>query len=663
MKDRRTELIDTICSHLGVAGGYHDIWGRWHTTGIQTKEAILKALGLPVGDATALEEAYRERILARYSRPVGHTVVCEAPAGKIPLRFLEPPCGPVKVKILPEEGPPLVFETPVQDLHFRQVHTGWTEAFESSLEIPSRLPEGYYHLEVEAEGRAAEAVLAVVPEVAFLPEKKHWGVSLSLYALCSEDSPTGDLGVLKALLESIRKRGGDFVLINPLHYNDSRGPSGRSPYYPLSRLYFNPLYIDLKGLPYLKAHELEALKCNPKESLIDYENVFAQKDTLLRQAFERFLRVDYGTGSPQDSAFEEFGKSEGALLEDFSLYVARRTGRTDPKEALYQRFLQWCLRRQIDSIEGGAFFDLALGTREDGFDTGAFPGALVRGISVGAPPDDFSPKGQDWGFPPMSPLHLEDTGYRYFIELLRRNIPHGGGIRIDHIAGLQRLFWIPQGAEPEEGTYVYYPLKELLGLICLESRRKQAVVIGEDLGTVEPSLREEIHRRQVLSFKVFYFEKNPDGSYRSPAEYPEKALVTTTTHDLPTLWGFYSSEDIRARYRLGRYPDRQFYERDIAQRQRDIQAIRDLLKEQGLLERPGEGLSQEEMVGIYKSLWKSPCRFMALFMDDLMGVVRQQNMPGTVDEYPNWRQRYPLRLPEALERIEEVIREVFGGSV
>ncbi|RME64207.1 MAG: hypothetical protein D6778_08365, partial [Nitrospirae bacterium] len=342
-----------------------------------------------------------------------------------------------------------------------------------------------------------------------------------------------------------------------------------------------------------------------EETLIDYERVYKEKDALLRIAFERFLKGTYSDNTLEARSFRAFIQEEGQLLEEFSLYVMERTIAKDEREGLYQKFLQWCMKDQINTIEGGVFFDLALGTREDGFDMRAFPGALVRGVSVGAPPDDFSPKGQDWGFPPLSPLHLEDTGYRYFIELLKRNIPQGGGVRIDHIAGLQRLFWIPEGKDPKDGLYVYYPLKKLLGLICLESKRKSAVIVGEDLGTVEPSLREEMNKRNIISFKVFYFEKYPDGGYKRPEEYPEKALVTTTTHDLPTLWGFYGYEDIQDRLRIGRYPDMGFYDRDMHQRQKDIQAIRELLKAECMMYDFSDELTQEEMVGIYNIVWKT----------------------------------------------------------
>ncbi|RME69201.1 MAG: hypothetical protein D6778_00835, partial [Nitrospirae bacterium] len=426
--DQKVELINHICQEIGVSEGYYDIWGNWHPAQMETKESILQALGLPVENPEALEEAFKEVLLRRYEGILGRTTVCEYPCRSIPLRCLRPLEGKIRLTLRPEDGEePILVELRGDAIQYQQVQSWWGRVFEGHVSLPSEVKEGYYSLLLETEDRAVESLLVVVPEVAFLPEekKKHWGINLSLYALSSEGSPSGDLGVLKKLSQWVSSQGGYFVLINPLHYNDNRGPSGRSPYYPLSRLYFNPLYIDLKALPWLCPSELEKLKAHGEETLIDYERIYKEKDALLRVAFERFLKGGYSDNTLEARSFRAFIQEEGQLLEEFSLYVMERTNAKDEREGLYQKFLQWCLKNQIDTLKDGVFFDLALGTREDGFDLRAFPGALVRGVSVGAPPDDFSPKGQDWGFPPLSPLHLEDTGYQYFIELLKRNIPQG----------------------------------------------------------------------------------------------------------------------------------------------------------------------------------------------------------------------------------------------
>ncbi len=654
--DKKIEIIEKLCRVIGVAQGYYDVWGTWHQTSLHTKEAILEALGFPLDTAEALDSAARQWFQNIYNRFVAPTVVLRQPCLTLPVRLPGPGSqGRIRLTVFPETAEVVSFSVSYEDIPLTEVQTPWGTFYEGQIRLPVQLPLGYHTLVFEENSTRGETLIVVVPDRAVLPEgPQMWGLSLSLYGLCSEKSQgIGDLGVLRQLTGWVSAQGGRFVLINPLHYNDSKGPSGRSPYYPLSRVFFNPLYIDLSELPWLRPSELKPLKTLEEGELIEYERVFAAKDNLLRVAFGRFLNQDL-----EDRDFKEFCDQEGPLLEEFARYAAERTSSgAGPQEVLYQKFLQWCLWKQIEALPDGVVFDLALGTREDGFDPRAFEGALVKGISVGAPPDDFSPRGQDWGFPPLSPLHLQQSGYRYLITLLRKNIPQGGGIRIDHIAGLQRLFWIPRGAEPRDGTYVYCPMDELLGVVCLESRRKNALVIGEDLGTVEPALRQEMSRRDILSFRVFYFEKE-DNSYREPGQYPDKALVTTTTHDLPTLWGFYSGQDIQDRLKLDRYPDRAFYERDLAQRARDIDAIRAALKKEGLMQEFQERLTLEELIAIYRFLRRTPCKLVALQMDDLLQVSKQQNMPGTVQEYPNWQRRYPLRMEDALERLKDLIGDI-----
>jgi len=657
--DERQRIIQRICKEIGVSDGYYDVWGKWHPTSMATKEAIVKAIGMPVNSAKALLDAYRTWIIEKYSNVLDRTIVLEAPAEALPVRLVEVPDRTMKLTITKEDGENFCFELSAEAIKLRTRKIEWTEFYEGMLKLPEILDEGYYKVRLEMRNKVVNASLMVTPEKAYLElNKRGWGLNLCLYALHSQRTQgIGDLGALKTLSQWISEQGGMFLLITPIHYNDAKGAPGRSPYYPLSRLFFNPLYIDITSLPWTENEQLYPLKRLQDELYIDYDRLFELKDNLLRKAFEKFLKDEVAI-----NRFQNFVVSQGKLLEEFARYVSERKDAVDEKELLYQKFLQWCIYEQIQTLPRGVFFDLALGTREDGFDSRAFPCAFAKGISVGAPPDDFSPKGQDWGFPPLSPLHLQETGFQYFAELLKRNIPARGGVRIDHIAGLQRQFWIPKGATAKEGTYVYYPLNELLGLICLESRRKEAVVIGEDLGTVEPALRDTIKNRNILSFRVFYFEQE-SGRYKKPEEYPEKALVTTTTHDLPTLWGFYSSQDIKDRLKLNRYPDRSFYEKDLIQRKKDIELIRKALKAEGLLDKnTDETLSLDELIAIYKYLWKSPCLLMAFQMDDLLMVVHQQNIPGTIEEYPNWQRRYPYKLEKALRIIEDLIKRVLKND-
>ncbi len=580
---------------------------------------------------------------------------------------------------------------------------------------------GYYGLSVNcshqggifpdgANNLGSSASLVIAPDACYIPENlksgKAWGLAVNLYAVRSERNwGIGDFTDLARIVEWVSGLGGGFVGINPLHSIPNTYPYGISPYSPISRMYKNFIYLDMDAVPDVAdsdaagailrsaafQKDLDEVR---RADLIDYPRIAKLKERLLGPAFAGFLEKHHAKGTSRDEAFRKYREEEGAALDAFALYSAlwkhlhetRGThgwpqwpeeyrdhegdaiaafGREHPEEVLYHAYVQWLIHEQLGAASAraeqlgmslGLYHDLAIGAIGGGSDAWVYQ--QVMGLAdVGAPPDDFSPAGQNWGFPPMTPEQLKDAGYEPVIRTMRESMKYGGALRIDHALGLFRLYWIPRGKEPKEGVYVEYPHEDLLRIIALESVRNKVVVIGEDLGTIGDNVREALKQFNMLSYRLFYFERNyPDPSFRLPGKYPEPALCAITTHDLPTLTGYWQARDIEVRKQQGMYPDDGSWKQQLQERERDKKLLLDLLSSQGLLPEgyspgPGElpGMTPELMIAIYRFLDSTPSRLMLVSLDDVIGTLDQQNLPGTVDSHPNWRQRTPLTL-EAMVR-------------
>src|SRR5439155_18012091 len=324
------------------------------------------------------------------------------------------------------------------------------------------------------------------------------------------------------------------------------------------------------------------------------------------------------------------------------------------RSVMFYQYAQWRLDQQLAAAQEyarsklgiGLYHDLALATDRCGSDLWAHRDFFIAGCRVGSPPDDFAPKGQDWSFPPPnSDRHFED-GYRLFTESIRNNCRHGGALRIDHVMRFFRLYWIPDGADATRGTYVRDRYEDLIRILALESVRRKVIVVGEDLGTVEPVVRETLKRFGILSYRLFYFERNDKGAFRRFEDYPESALVSTTTHDLPTLAGFWINEDIEARHRLGLMQDESAYHAQLGGRAADKQMMLDLLARLGLLppDFPRAAADVPELTGelhnaVMGFLASTPSNLMLVNQEDLTKEIHQQNLPGTTWQYPNWSRK------------------------
>ena len=706
MEDIDERIINELASLCGLIDHYWDILGNRHTASLASKIGVLKAMGIDTD--SALKEINLRKGLpwTRLIEPV-YVLSIKANPISIPIHLA---CEPEDIKgasikwyLSPKGNIDIVVTKEVWEIEVAQdKYIEGTRYIRSYLRVPTEgLKLGYYQIEVIAKIKdksiKGKSTLIICPERCYTPPiwqshtpKRLWGLSLNLYSLRSERNwGVGDLGDLRLCIKEVSHHGGAFVGINPLHAISNQRPFGVSPYSPTSRLFRNYLYIDIDGLREIgltipKGIDQEARSLRQSE-FIDYEAVAILKLKVLREIFESFYK---GPDSQLTYSFRQYLQQEGQLLYNFATYCAiaehegRASGkplyswrqwdrgfhRPDSEEVLqfkkenqrailFYCFIQWLLDRQLNSVSEearqmsiGIYNDLAVGSVRDGYDEWAYQGILATTANAGAPPDDFNPKGQNWGFPPLNPFALREAAYEPFIQCLRKNMQHVGALRIDHALGLFRTFWIPFDLKPSEGVYVAYPWQDLLGIIALESELNKTIIIAEDLGTVTDQARQALSAYNMLSYRLLYFQRNyPDPSFVPPDNYPDMALCTVTTHDLPTLNGFWIGRDIELRNTLSLFKTQEDYLNALRDRQRDKALLIEALVRSGILP---EGYSVTEtmipqlLIAIYEYLARSRSLILALSLDDLMGTLDQQNMPGTVEEYPSWIQKTPISIEE-----------------
>jgi 4-alpha-glucanotransferase len=707
---RDDEIVHELAELAGIEPEYYDNWGNLHITSPETKKAILSAMGFkdPGADLKRLKTRPWDRLI----EPV--LVVSEsAQPDVIPIHFPLAEGSESKVVLT------LNFEDEYGNRERRALQ-GITPAAENHLDgvrhvrvdIPNdtNRPTGYYSLDVHTSTPEGEFTgrmrIIVAPDRCHTPESRTWGISINLYSLRSERNwGCGDLGDLGDFVNWVDKDlGGGFVGINPLHAIPNRMPYGISPYSSTSRLYRNFIYLDmervLEGSP-----EGKGLMGDPgfikqfddlKGPLIDYEKSASIKLRALEAAFGDFYHNRMTGGTPEAESFRRYIKAEGRALEDFAAFMAikahlrkqasdvydwrnwppeyrnhngpavREFVASHEKDIVFYQYVQWLIEEQLstvsDSASGmpiGLYNDLAVGSSGQGSDAWSNPEVFALGVAAGAPPDAFNLNGQDWGFPPLIPEGLMESGYELFIKTIRQNLRHAGALRIDHAPGLFRLFYIPEGMHPREGTYVRYPSEDLLRIIALESVRNRSVIIAEDLGTVGNEAREALSRFGMLSYRLFYFERDwTTGAFLPPEAYPEMSLSAVTTHDLPTLHGYWAGRDIEVKKELGLYPDEAAFSNDIETRARDRQLMLEALD----IQMPeGAFMDPALSIEIHSYLARTRCRLVAVSLDDILGVTDQQNMPGTIDTHPNWRQKVPVDLDHIFRNEQaEHLAQMFG---
>lgn len=520
------------------------------------------------------------------------------------------------------------------------------------------------------------------------PGARLFGPAIQLYALRSKRNwGVGDFTNLADLARIAAAQGASFVGVNPLHELFLDRPAQASPYSPSTRLALNPLYIDVEAVgEFRDCAEARALVASDafarnvaalrKTAFIDYAGVWTAKRAVLELLFGHFAKQ---ASSDRAKAFRTFVASQRHAVYDAALFdalqahlVARdptvwgwpawpieyraRGGaavaafkRDHARAVDFHLYLQWQADLQLARAHAaaldagmsiGLYRDLAVGANPGGAETWQAPRLFANGVHVGAPPDDFNRKGQDWGLPPWIPNELRTEGYAPFLALVRANMRHAGALRIDHVMGLSRLYWIPQGLSPEHGAYVRYPLDDLCALLASESVQAKCVVVGEDLGTVADALRETLRDTGVFSYRVLYFERTSDGAFATPDAYPVQALVSVSTHDLPTLRGFLEGTDLAHRSQLALFPSDALRERLYAERERDRAALRDALAQAGVAE-------GDEADAVHRYVARTPCALMTVQLEDVFGEAEQANLPATLDDqHPNWRRKVGIDLED-----------------
>ncbi len=734
--DKR-EALSQLAAYCGIADTYHDIWGKAHAVTDESIRAILKAMRLPVDDDPA-EVLLRleEREWRRPLPPVHVTRLGDAMA--LPVSLTQAQSGRRHQWTLTSEAGTATSACfiPAELKRLGERRFGKKTYVRSELGLPVPQEAGYYRFELEQLGQEAsprtEMTLAVVPHRCYQPEAvdgdgRLWGPTVQLYGVRSRRNwGIGDFTDLNHLIDLVADAGGGVVGVSPLHDLFPEAPARISPYSPSSRCFVNTLFIDIEAVPeFAECRAVQELVAGERFQVllrrlrttdeVDYADASAAKREVLALLYRHFCDAHLAMNSGRARAFNAFREQSGEALERHARFEALQAhfhgedagvygwpawpeafrhpdspavaefAASHADEIGFFPWLQWLADEQLAAVgfrswrRGlgvGVFQDLALGASPDGSECWCNLDVFADGAYAGAPPDEFSPLGQDWGLPPFIPLRLREAAYAPFINLLRANMRHSGALRIDHAMGLMRLFWVPAGSSAKDGAYVANPFDDLLGILALESQRNRCMVVGEDLGTVPEGFRPRLADAGVLSYRPLIFERNDSGGFKSPDAYPQQALVAVSTHDLPTLRGFWQGRDIDLRHSLNLLSSEDERSRLIVDRAQDRARFLVALENAGLLP---EGrsvhpvavpeITPEMMLAVHAFLAQTPSRMLVVQPEDVLGVVEQANLPGSRDDqHPNWRRRLPLHLEdwrddERFVALADRLRQERGSAV
>ena len=675
---------------MGIVGEYIDQTGEnICVTTDETRRALLVAMGVDASTDDGVRHALDELRAVSRQRHLEPVRVA---------RIDDPGSRAVHVRASPGGGARWRLEFEVETGDVVTVSGEFDGNRSAQILLPHQPPLGYHRVRLFTDKRVDEQTLIVVPPRCVTPADllgepaRTFGVTANLYTIQSGTNwGVGDFTDLGELAAWAGENGADFVGVNPLHALLNRGHDV-SPYGPLSRLFRNPIYIDVGHVPELgytaalcerigSPEFLSSLEPLRESTTVRYEQVMAVKGIALDALHRVFVEDVRDSRDPRARAYERYLAEQGTSLDRFALWMAimeqqgssdwRRwpshlqspngraveefarahAGRVD-----FHKWVQFEADRQLaDAAERardsgmriGLYQDLAIGVSPGGADTWSFADLFARGATIGAPPDPYAATGQNWGLPPIDPRSLARDSYRYFIATLRSSFRHGGALRIDHVLGFFRMFWIPEGGTAADGAYIRYPAEDLLGILALESARHQAVVVGEDLGTVPDEVGPTLARWGVLSSKVMIFERERDGRFRSPRVYPSLALATANTHDMAPLAGYWDGRDIDTRVAVGLLPS-DAAEGAREERERERIALLERLADDDVLPFPIAPASPAALrAAVHELLCRSPAQLVGFSLDDLSGELDAVNVPGVGPEiHPSWmrKMRQPLEV-------------------
>ncbi len=666
--------LRALAERYGVVTENWDYDGQRRETSDHTLIAVLAALGVDASSPERIEVASENADVEPWRRMLPPVLVLRAGSGtQVPVHVRDGDPVTAWLELDDEAGGGRVDVEQLDVYVPPRVVDGRTVG-RATFALPDDLPLGWHTLVARSDGDGATCSVVVTPDrldpETRLEGRRGWGFMAQLYSVRSQRSwGVGDLADLRDVAWlSARRCRADFVLINPLHAAEPAGPMTPSPYLPASRRFVNPLYIRVEDIPetaYLPVAERSLVEWQAEVARplsldpgpIDRDAAWAAKKVALAVVFAA------GRSAAREQAFADFLAEQGPGLVDFATWSAlceHYEGQEWPVEARdrgsalvqelaeelderirFHCWLQWVADEQLAAAQRaataggmriGIMHDLAVGIHPDGADTWAMPEVLAPEVSVGAPPDMYSQQGQDWSQPPWRPEALARAGYRPFRDMLRTVLRHAGAIRIDHVMGLFRLWWIPRGQHARDGAYVRYDHEAMIGILCLEAWRAGAVVIGEDLGVVEPWVRDYLSERGILGTSVLWFERRDDAPI-PPEEYRRLVLATVATHDLPPAAGYLAGEHVELRERLGLLTDPVEDLRATERAERG--QVLDLLAERGLV---GADPSERQVIeALHRLLLRSPALLVGVSLVDAVGERRTQNLPGTDQEYPNWK--------------------------
>ena len=683
-------LLDALSAQYGIQPSFRNAHGQTLHAAADTKRALLQAMGVDAETETACAAALAGLDDAAWEHPLP------------PVRVVRLSQAPVSVLItLPgatrdfawrltlESGEIVDGQADFGSLALQDQRESGRER--RVLELTCPIPWGYHALALPGM-ESARTTLIVTPAECWLPPSMQaggriWGVSAQLYLLRSQrDWGIGDFGDLRHLAEITAAHGADVIGLNPLHAGFLDNPEHASPYSPASRLLLNPLYIDVQDLPARhgvlpslfadEAFRARLAACRAAQ-LVDYRTVAALKLQVLTAVYQA-CRAD--AASEHWLGFGVFQRGRAAEIGQGCLFLALRAhfaeagtpdwrhwpaayqdpaspevvdfARTHEAEVTFQVWLQFLADTQLaeaaaaaSGMAVGLYRDLAVGADQAGAETWSNKSAVVAGVQVGVPPDIYTPGGQDWGLPPFSPRALHDEAYRSFIQLVRANMRHAGGLRIDHVMGLQQLYWIPEGCHPAAGAYVRYPLEDLVGILALESQRHRCLVVGEDLGTVPEGFREIMSDAGILSYRVMFFER-AGTAFLPPRDYPVSSVAVAGSHDLPTLRAWMEGSDIALRDRLALFVAEGAAAHADWERGQDRAALLDALRVEGLLDNIDPSDLPALTVAVHRFLARTPAAMALVQLDDITMEPDPVNVPSTSDQHPNWRRRLSLTLEQ-----------------
>ncbi|AXY35336.1 4-alpha-glucanotransferase [Yersinia pseudotuberculosis] len=673
--DRKS--LDQAATLAGIAASYINAHGKPQATLAETKEQLLAAMGRSLGA--------HDTQTANTPLPVVKVFTFGSPM-QLPMAG----SGDYHWQLQTENG---------------ELHQGRISA-KKTLTLPASLPLGYHRLILEQDLQQWQCSIIVAPKRCYEPDallqgKKLWGACVQLYTLRSEHNwGIGDFGDLKQMLEQVGERGGSFIGLNPIHALYPANPHSASPYSPSSRRWLNVIYIDINRVEEFQQSEAaqrwwhqaetqQALAKSRESEWVDYPLVMQLKLTALRLSFPLFTARK--AKDAQVQAFRHFVEQGGSSLHQQAVFDALhahlsehdpmmwgwpvwpekyRDGhssavadfcREHADEVTFYLWLQWLAASQFDDcfqssqqrkMPIGLYRDLAVGVAEGGAETWCDRELYCLKASVGAPPDILGPLGQNWGLPPMDPHVMVARAYQPFIDLLRANMTSCGALRIDHVMALLRLWWFPYGHTADQGAYVKYPVDDLLAVLALESQRHHCMVIGEDLGTVPVEIVGKLRDSGVYSYKVLYFEHDSENIFRAPQSYPVQAMATITTHDLPTLRGYWQADDLTLGNKLGLYPDQQILKQLYLDRERAKQGLLEGLHRYDCVPKKvghkAALLSMSPVLnrGLQRYVADSASALLGLQPEDWLDMAAPVNIPGTTDEYPNWRRKLSASLEE-----------------